>query len=399
MGLINTIITYPGTRTNNTTTVNIYVDVVKDNETDYAIDVYCTAIMKSGYYVQSAGLMFYSSATGHNMQGPSSICGNTFANEGDGHKEYGGTTYTSIKHSYSWKKSTDMQNINVFIDIHRSSDLISHAVVGHGKTSVTIGRKKVWNNINAYRADDNQENGASFDLSIYNSDTGQWTEYFDIPNEPASFFYPYGSFMEVYNIRPIAEYADTWEIDKVTGYDSRFVDPYDPTARKDGRYRDPEGYTVFCNTINGDNSKIEIYTRWKRSDIKFYADLEDSNEEPTETITISYNQDVNTAPIPARLGYKFHGWYTEKDRKGNKIYDENGNAIKGTAYWDTNGKCTIKNNLNLYAGWEIQNVAFVKTDADKWKLAMIYVKASDAEWRPAIMYVKTSDTEWTQSGI
>ena len=391
MGLIKTITTYPGTKSSNTTTVNIYVNFSEDNENYYA-STYCTAVMRSGYWVQSSGLMFYSSATGRDKQGASSICGNTYG----GTKHWGGTTYTSSTHYYSWSKSTsDKQSIGVYVDVYRSTDYASDGWTGSGEAYATIGRKKVWNNINAFRIDNSQENGARFDLSIYNIDSDSWTEYYDLTNEPSSFYYPYGSIMNVYNIRPIAEYADTWEIDSVTGYDSRVADPYDPNKRKDGRYRDPDGNTVFCNTINGDGSAIQIYTRWKQSTVTFDADGGSGGN----SVTVSYNQDANTAPVSTRSGYKFHGWYTERDRGGNKIYNADGSIVKGTAYWNANGKCTIKNNLTLYAGWEIQNIAYVKISPSEWRLATIYVKTSDTEWKPAIMYVKTSDTEWTQSGI
>ena len=195
--------------------------------------------------------------------------------------------------------------------------------------------------------------------------------------------------MNVFNIRPIAEYADTWEIDRVTGYDSRVAEP---NNRKDGRYRDPDGNTVFCNTINGDGSAIQIYTRWKQSTITFDADGGSNGA----SVVVSYNQNANTAPISTRPGYRFHGWYTERDMGGNRIYNADGSIVKGTAYWNSSGQCLIKNNLTLYAGWEIQNVAYVKTK-DGWKLSTVYVKTENG-WQPAIMYIKT-ENGWKQSGI
>ncbi len=49
-------------------------------------------------------------------------------------------------------------------------------------------------------------------------------------------------------------------------------------------------------------------------------------------------------------GCSFLGWF---DAGGTKVYDRSGNAVRGTTYWDADGKYIYPGNLSLYAHWNI----------------------------------------------
>ena len=54
---------------------------------------------------------------------------------------------------------------------------------------------------------------------------------------------------------------------------------------------------------------------------------------------------------PSRADYIFTGWYDSPDG-GVLIYDTDGNAVKGTKYFDSNGCWIYKGNVTAYANWE-----------------------------------------------
>ena len=70
-----------------------------------------------------------------------------------------------------------------------------------------------------------------------------------------------------------------------------------------------------------------------------------------------YSPQVTTAygtasvKAPSRTDYLFTGWYDSPDG-GVMLYDTDGNAVKGTQYFDADGNWIYKGNVTAYAGWE-----------------------------------------------
>lgn len=70
-----------------------------------------------------------------------------------------------------------------------------------------------------------------------------------------------------------------------------------------------------------------------------------------------YSPQVTTAygtasvKSPTRTSYVFTGWYDSPDG-GVMLYDTDGNAVKGTQYFDAEGNWIYKGNVTAYAGWE-----------------------------------------------
>lgn len=140
--------------------------------------------------------------------------------------------------------------------------------------------------------------------------------------------------------------------------------------------------------ISSPNQCIEIRSKYKESTIT----LKDSNIQ-LGTIAVQFNQTKgHKATVPDKIGHSFLGWYDSLNRQ---VYNENGDAVFNSAYWDSNGRYLGYNNIDLFAHWKTENVTYVK-DKDGWKLSTVYVKDNDNQWKPAIMYVKT-EAGWKQS--
>lgn len=375
-------------------TVNFYLNLEGNSESSSTTYVRLTwdAKMTSGSYIGSSGVMFrYKIGTDGSWSHFYSLIGNgnypTWRGSHlfDANVLYNnGYPYYISTGTYSgggclhgpYSKANSDTSLTFYIDIRKSTDMASTYQYTEQTLSITIPKKLYYWNINAYAPNGKEQLSATFDEYV----AGKKVNKTALTNEHPDYDYvSYGTYGAVGNITP---YYDYYELDKVTD-SGKYELTKNPTSGQ---------YTVY---INGKEDDIWIFMRYKRSTITFDADGGSNGKSDV----VSYNQDANTAPISTRPGYKFHGWYTERDMGGNKIYNADGSIRRDTAYWNANGKCTIKNDLTLYAGWEVQNIAFVKTDTNEWKLGMIYIKINDTEWRPAIMYVKTSDTEWTQSGI
>ena len=231
--------------------------------------------------------------------------------------------------------------------------------------------------INAYNPDGNQDfKAARFDEYINDRLVGsQITD--QISGEMLQ---PYGTWGRVANIKP---YYDFYDISSVWDNGGQL------TADAYGRYN---------SYLNGNEDDIFIYTKYKSSTLTF--NLNEGSWKPNSGITsnnrsMTYNSTTTAAPIPIRTGYKFTGWYTATSG-GTKVFNADGSFNSSASdYWFSNGRYKRYTNLNVYAQWDIQNVAYVKT-ANGWKLSTVYVKTANG-WKPAIMYIKTANG-WKQSG-
>lgn len=367
MGLVASWTTYPGSKTSNTTTVEVYINFSEDNNKYYA-SVYCRAKMKDGWWVQSSGLMFYSSATGHEMQGASSICGNTAAQS----THYGGTWYSSATHYYSWDKQHYNQAIGVYVDVYRSTDYANNGKVGSTSATATIGNKIYYWDINAYSPAGKQDRAsATFDEYIGDTRVAD-----NVTNENTSYNQqPYGTWVYVADIQP---YYDYYELEKVYN-DNRTL-----PQLSNGRWG---------HQITGSADNIYIQMRYKISTLK--TNLNYTNDTPDVNWgNVQYNSTTGSTILPpTRAGYKFLGWFTARSG-GIQTHDASGNYIIKAGYWEANGVFKGMSNLTLYAHWEIQNICYVKQD-NKWKISTVHVKTENG-WKPAIMYIKTANG-WKQS--
>lgn len=55
---------------------------------------------------------------------------------------------------------------------------------------------------------------------------------------------------------------------------------------------------------------------------------------------------------PSQTGYTFTGWY-DAASDGTKVYNADGTCVKGTKYFDSNGKSLMTSDVTLYAQWSI----------------------------------------------
>lgn len=282
-----------------------------------------------------------------------------------------GTTYSS---SVNLGSSTSNPQIAVGIGVSTSSITWGPTVT----LTRTVTNYAYWD-INVYNPEGVQDyKSAYFDEYIGNTKVAS-----QVTNEHASHIYqPYGTSGFVGNINPYYPYYTLKEV-------------WDGDNNVKGEKLSPKSNGLYGSYLNGIEDSIYIYMKYKSSTLTFNLNGGSYNwSSPNRTMT--YNSTTSTAPIPTRIGYKFLGWYTTTSG-GTKVFNADGTYnSNATSYWGSGGKYLGYNDLTLYANWEIQNVAYVKTE-NGWKLATIYVKTENG-WKPAILYVKTSNG-WKQSVV
>ena len=94
------------------------------------------------------------------------------------------------------------------------------------------------------------------------------------------------------------------------------------------------------------------FTAWVPNSytLTFYPGNGESSSAKTVTVNTGDN---NTASVPAKAGYSFGGWYTQKDGRGTKAYDASGKAAMG-AYWSADDGTAVwrgTSDTSLYAYW------------------------------------------------
>ena len=112
---------------------------------------------------------------------------------------------------------------------------------------------------------------------------------------------------------------------------------------------DANGGIIPANSITqmqvyNDSSKGKIFSINENNIGKWYSDIDiTSPQVPTAYGTASVK-------APTRENYRFTGWYDSPDG-GVMLYDTDGNAVKGTQYFDADGNWIYKGNVTAYAGW------------------------------------------------
>lgn len=73
----------------------------------------------------------------------------------------------------------------------------------------------------------------------------------------------------------------------------------------------------------------------------------------TAKVTMKYNSTAySTLGTGTKYGYTFTGWFTARTG-GVKVFDANGRAVNGTAYWTADGKWCYAKDISLYAQWAL----------------------------------------------
>ena len=108
------------------------------------------------------------------------------------------------------------------------------------------------------------------------------------------------------------------------------------------------------------NGDTVLYAQWKANMYDFtvspnggtFSDGTMETKMADPKLTYNANSWWNVASfVPERTGYSFTGFYTAVS-DGIQVYDKNGMCIKGTDYWNTDGKYCFANDLMVYAGWK-----------------------------------------------
>ena len=140
--------------------------------------------------------------------------------------------------------------------------------------------RQFWTDFNAY----NPKGVQDFKAAYFNVNwtVGDWWS--DLTNEPQPAVYkPYGTYMELHNIRP---YYNYYELDRVTG----------ATLVRSG---------VYGKTIT-DGSSVDIYMKYRTYTMNYDANG-GSDAPAAETFTHADNHKVSMT-VPTRVGYNFLGW-------------------------------------------------------------------------------------------
>ena len=101
---------------------------------------------------------------------------------------------------------------------------------------------------------------------------------------------------------------------------------------------------------------IVMYAQWDRIEYQVTFDPNEGEFDDgvdLKTLFIGYlgneNQLLPDGYLPIRTGYIFLGYYTQN---GVEVFDENGSAVFGNSYWNSNGQWIYANDLTVYADWE-----------------------------------------------
>ena len=181
------------------------------------------------------------------------------------------------------------------------------------------------------------------------------------------------------------------QIDDQYVYDSYLVtEPTGLTKEHyilDGWYKDDGSKYDFSTPVSGD---LHLSAKWQPSECTVTFDLNghpDAQNPPAPQI-VNHGQPVTEpSPAPEEYGYKFDGWYTDKDCTDGKEFT-----------FDADGKSTkpITDHITLYAKWEI-NKYTVTFDSNTGKPST--PKTNEVEYgNPVSEPTKPTHTGYTFGG-
>ena len=136
---------------------------------------------------------------------------------------------------------------------------------------------------------------------------------------------------------------------------------------------DGEGTNYVADaTFDMPAEPVTLYAKWTVNDYTFtldddfIADKEESGWEygtvgsGSKSVTYDANTNLTSAlTVPAREGYIFGGYYTEKDGSGTQLVDKDGNVIASVSgFTDEDKNWKYEGDLTVYAKWTDDKVYY-----------------------------------------
>jgi len=141
-------------------------------------------------------------------------------------------------------------------------------------------------------------------------------------------------------------------------------------TQKDG------GEKITSDTIVTATSDQTLYAHWKKINYEVYFDA-NGGKSDASCLSIYYNSTYDELANASREGYKFLGWYTEKEGgtliKNDTVYNLTTNQTL-YAHWE---KINVKGDVNADGKFNISDVVILQ----KWLLAVPNTKLAD--WKAA----------------
>lgn len=130
------------------------------------------------------------------------------------------------------------------------------------------------------------------------------------------------------------------------------------------------------NLSDTQDDEIILYAMWKSAKTKVLFDF-DGGYSGTTSCEVEYGNILPTDKLiaPIRYGFTFAGYYTEANKKGNLVYNED---MSLSDYYKTNPWDSVLTEFNLYAAWEPvkYNVSFIsETGAVVAEIEAVYGEA------------------------
>ena len=112
----------------------------------------------------------------------------------------------------------------------------------------------------------------------------------------------------------------------------------------------PTGYTFVNWTpesiAKGSTGDVTVTASWTASTSTVTLNQEEATTQGTTSVTATYGSAMPAITKPARTGYTFGGYYTEKNGGGTQYYDKDGKSAKNS---------DLQEDITLYAKWTINS--------------------------------------------
>ena len=112
------------------------------------------------------------------------------------------------------------------------------------------------------------------------------------------------------------------------------------SINNDGNIDFKDNATIKNHLTSTDGDTVTLYAIWKENTYSISFDTNGGSF--MDSIQVKYDNNISTINIPTRKGYNFLGFFTVKNGKGTKYYNEDGTST--ITYRTTN-------DINLYAYW------------------------------------------------
>ena len=112
------------------------------------------------------------------------------------------------------------------------------------------------------------------------------------------------------------------------------------SINNDGNIDFKDNATIKNHLTSTDGDTVTLYAVWKENTYNISFDTDGGSF--MDSIQVNYDNNISTINIPTRNGYNFLGFFTAKNGKGTKYYNEDGTS---TIIYRT------ANDIKLYANW------------------------------------------------